>query len=54
MGRSCEKMHVFVEAKDRKQALKKLSFTPAVMKKVEGGYAAFEFVSEYDAWRRNT
>jgi len=46
-------MQTFVEAKTRKEAEKKITHHVSKLVKVEGGYHGFEFISEYDAWKRN-
>lgn len=46
-------MQTFVEAKTRKQAEQMISHHVSKLVKVEGGYIGFEFIPEYDVWKRN-
>jgi len=45
--------HGLVKANRRRDALIKLGFSPAIMKKVYGGYAWFDSVREYEIWKRS-
>ena len=43
---------LFIEVKDRKELRKKINESEfAVIKKVEGGYMCFEFVTDYEIWK---
>lgn len=42
----------FVEATTRKEALAKVPITLCKMVKVEGGYAWFDTMTDYEMWRR--
>ena len=46
-------MQTFVEAKTRKEAEQKISHHVSKLVKVEGGYMGFEFITDYDNWKRN-
>lgn len=46
-------MQTFVEANTRKEAERKISHHVSKLVKVEGGYMGFEFITDYDNWKRN-
>jgi len=43
----------FIQADTRKKALATLPITPCKMIKVDGGYAWFDTMTDYEIWRRN-
>ena len=49
-------MHIITDRNDRpyktRKAAVKAAPEAAVVVKVEGGYMAFEFVTDYDTWKR--
>lgn len=42
----------FVEAKNRKDAIRQLPITPCKMIKVYGGYAWFDTMKDYEMYKR--
>lgn len=46
-------MQTFVEAKTRKQAEEMIAHHISKLVKVEGGYYGFEFMTDYQTWKRN-
>jgi hypothetical protein len=46
-------MQTFVEARTRRGAEKMITHHVSKLVKVEGGYMGFEFITEYDNWKRN-
>lgn len=43
---------VFIEAKDRKELVRKININIyPIIKKVTGGYMCFDQIAEYDTWK---
>lgn len=42
----------FVDAKDKKEVVKKIGYTPEKIVKIEGGYAVFDTITEYETWKK--
>lgn len=45
-------MQTFVEAKNRKESEQRISHHVSKLVKVEGGYLGFEYITDYEVWRR--
>jgi hypothetical protein len=45
-------MQTFVEAKTREEAEQKIPHHVSKLVKVEGGYTGFEFITDYNIWKR--
>ena len=44
---------IFVEAKDRKELVKKININDyPIIKKVTGGYICFESTTEHNTWKK--